>query len=51
VAIFEEEACVKEGDFSPGHAKNSDEFSDEEPQTSEKFHRASATADKRGPSL
>jgi hypothetical protein len=36
---------IKEGDFSPSHADNSVEVSDEESQASDKFHCTSATTD------
>jgi hypothetical protein len=36
---------IKEGNFSPRHTDNSDEFRDEESQASDKFHCTSATTD------
>jgi hypothetical protein len=47
VVIFEEEACDKEGDFSPRLEDNSEEVSDEDAQASYKFHCTTATTDKK----
>jgi hypothetical protein len=42
---FLKRRVIKEGDFSPKHADNSDEVNDEESQASDKFHCTSATND------